>query len=635
MSDPVAQPQIRRTVDTGLDHAHLPGRSGQMSAPSTRFSGELRMIARNARDLANLRALLLDCLQRHRHGIDAIWFGPANAATRQVLVQRLGSPNAGKRIVKSFVARLIEQAVGNRSDVVMTHPDPVNLIGMAIHVPVEQSSEMIVLLRPTVDQKTIDHDVLAGHHVADAVRYWSLRQDWQQGIDKLDATCAILDLVSRIESADCVEEASRILADSVRDYLDCSFVAVGLKGAGQLTSRIQAVSGVADFDHHSVRSQRIKAALDESINRNEPSRWSNFESQSSTDYAPGQNLAQHKLADHTHCAYVASIPLHDLSDNVTGAITVGGKQSLSAQRVTHFLTTVDHSVGNAMSMVRRTQSSVPRRVIGRAFASSRLKFIAFVLVMIAIAALMWLPIPYRIATRFECQSVQRRSAVAPYEGLLKETLVRPGDVVTAGQALAVMDDRELRFELSGIVAEMERARTEQKIQFANEEIGASLMASLEVQQVKSRRELIEHRLEHLVIRSSIDGLVVSGGIDRKENYPVRVGEMLYEIAPLDRIRFDIAVPAEEIDHVAVGMKVELTADRRVNETIEGKINRIRPRSESIDGDNVFVVEVEIDNEPFALRPGMEGSARIVSKSKRMGWVFFHRAYDHVVSRWRW
>lgn len=273
-----------------------------------------------------------------------------------------------------------------------------------------------------------------------------------------------------------------------------------------------------------------------------------------------------------------------------------------------------------------------RRIVG---ANAAIKAIATAVLLIVVGLVMLVPVAYRIPCRFVTEPLERRFCVAPYDGLLQQTLVEPGDVVVPGQLLATMDDGEMRFELAGLTAERHRAGKQTDVHRANEQIADSLISALDADRIASRTELLNHRLSNLKLESQLHGVVLAGSSERRENFPVKTGQMLLEIAPLNELLLEVAVAADEIDHIQPGMETELRLDSHPAEIHTGRIERIRPRSEIVDDQNVFVAEVIFQNTDQKLRPGMEGTARIIAKPHPLGWNLFHRAYEYVCVNWLW
>ena len=108
-----------------------------------------------------------------------------------------------------------------------------------------------------------------------------------------------------------------------------------------------------------------------------------------------------------------------------------------------------------------------------------------------------------------------------------------------------------------------------------------------------------------------------------------MGQALFEVAPLDSLRLEIAVPESDIAYVKVGQEISARIDGAPDGKITGTVERIQPRSEIRDDDNVFVAEVSIDNTDHKLLPGMRGRAKVITPRKAIGWIVFHKAWHRL------
>jgi hypothetical protein len=110
---------------------------------------------------------------------------------------------------------------------------------------------------------------------------------------------------------------------------------------------------------------------------------------------------------------------------------------------------------------------------------------------------------------------------------------------------------------------------------------------------------------------------------------------LYEIAPLDAMVAELAVPDEEISYVREGLPVTVRLDAHPGRALKGRIARVHPRAETRDTDNVFVAEMLLDNPDAGLRPGMKGRAKIRSDRRWLWWILFHEPWERVTCWLRW
>jgi multidrug resistance efflux pump len=222
--------------------------------------------------------------------------------------------------------------------------------------------------------------------------------------------------------------------------------------------------------------------------------------------------------------------------------------------------------------------------------------------------------------------VVRRVIAAPFDGILESASVRAGETVKKGQILAELDGREVRSQLAEAVARRERALKEADNALAADRIADARMASFEAQGLEHEIERLEYREEHLQVRSPIDGLVLQGDLARSQGAPLRMGDPLFEVGPLDRLVVEFEVEATDIPQIAEGARATLKLEAGAGSRLETEILRISPKSEWRNGRNLFICEAEIDNPDGALRAGLVGKGKIRGPRCPLAWVWFRNAW---------
>ena len=76
----------------------------------------------------------------------------------------------------------------------------------------------------------------------------------------------------------------------------------------------------------------------------------------------------------------------------------------------------------------------------------------------------------------------------------------------------------------------------------------------------------------------------------------------------------------------VGQKVAVRFDAYPGTVWTGRLDKIHPRSEIRDSNNVFIGEVTLEQTGEDLRPGMKGQATITTSSRWLLWILFHKAW---------
>jgi multidrug resistance efflux pump len=199
----------------------------------------------------------------------------------------------------------------------------------------------------------------------------------------------------------------------------------------------------------------------------------------------------------------------------------------------------------------------------------------------------------------------------------------------ADQLIASLDGRKLRIELSGIRADYDGAKKRRESALALGNIAESQIALSEMNRFLSKIDILKQQLTQLEVRSPINGLVLTGDLEKAEGAPLEMGQTLFEIAPLNEMVAEINIPESEIQYVTSGMPVVFKLNAFPLETWIGKVEHIHPCTEIVDNQSVFIAKVHLPNTHNQFRPGMQGSAKIETERAPLGWNLFHRGWESI------
>ena len=327
---------------------------------------------------------------------------------------------------------------------------------------------------------------------------------------------------------------------------------------------------------------------------------------------------------------VVAIKLPRSTEALTFVVLLDGQGSTRAD-VSIWLTLVascaelwstrhDRTAAGAAAGAVRSQPTVKRW--------SRMR--AMLVLGLVAAMAMVAPVPYSVKCDCELKPVVRRFVAAPFEGALEKAFVEVGDQVQADQLLARMDGKEVRWEQAGNVAEYERAAKERDAHLADQKFGEAQLAKLQMERLALTTKLLDHRNEHLEIRSPIDGVVVSGELKRAEGVRLSMGQTLFEVAPLDQMIIEVEIPEAELAHVTSGAAATIRLEAFPGQQLDGTLKRICPRAELRRKQQVFVAEIALPNDAGQFRPGMRGRVSIPAGQAMLGWRLFHRAWQKLL-----
>jgi hypothetical protein len=438
--------------------------------------------------------------------------------------------------------------------------------------------------------------------------------------DDNGSTVAVaLELTVRLSEAADAKAAAKSISDLVRRQLKAEHVAVGLVKRAGTTVEATALSDVAELDPKSDAAQLLADCLIESLPQTALVTWSR-----ESEFNPTGLGKWRLLADRWQTSELAAVRFVDRKGEAVAVCLIGSTTPIGddAER---FVTLAGQLAGPMLRMLERAGYGRRLHEIRRRIPTWFRGRNAWL-----VAAAIALPLVYPWCARTTCpvmlEPIAHRLIAAPFEGVFDHSLVMPGDRVEVGQVLGRMDGRELRAKLAACEADLNRAGKSRDVNLAAGKLAGTQIDRLEMERLEHERAVLVRRLAQLEIRSPIAGIVVTGDLRRYEAATVKVGQSLYEIAPLDRLTAELSIPEEDLEQVFDGADVTIRLDAVSAGTFDGQIERIRPRGEMRDNRQVFVAEVDVSNGGENLRPGMKGSATVIGPRAPGIWLLVRKPW---------
>src|SRR5262249_13831180 len=119
--------------------------------------------------------------------------------------------------------------------------------------------------------------------------------------------------------------------------------------------------------------------------------------------------------------------------------------------------------------------------------------------------------------------------------------------------------------------------------------------------------------------------------------PVERGNVLFEVAPLDEYRLVLKVDERDIVEVRTGLSGELALSSMPDRGFPFLVEKITPVSTAQEGRNFFRVEARpVGGDTKALRPGMQGVAKIIVDRRRLAWIWSYKVVHWLrMFVWTW
>ncbi len=428
----------------------------------------------------------------------------------------------------------------------------------------------------------------------------------------------------------CMEVAARL-----SDRLNCDRVTIGLKHG--VIVRAECISHLADFDPRTQLVRRIEAAMEECLDQDSAICLPKLAGHEQSIDQAHKDLQTH----HSEHSSIATFPL--LGREEYGAITLERPAASPFDSDTiQWCESVLAAIAPIIELKRFDERSIFSKAKDslRASVASLLgpKHLKWKMAGVAAAATVLLASIFNgnhiVSAPAYVEGAKAQVIAAPIAGFVKTSEVRAGDTIKKDQVLATLDDRPLQLELrkwQGEENKIKKAYQEAMAKKARTELSILRAKS---EQIEAEHALVLERIERTELKAPYDGYVTSGDLSQSLGAPVDIGDVLFEVAPIEEYKVIVKVNERDmagVDENKIG-KVVMAA--MPGDPIPFTVNQVVPMAISGDGNSYFRVEAQFDNATPDLRPGMEGVARIEMGERKLIWIWTHKLVDRV-RLWLW
>ncbi len=199
----------------------------------------------------------------------------------------------------------------------------------------------------------------------------------------------------------------------------------------------------------------------------------------------------------------------------------------------------------------------------------------------------------------------------PLTGIVKSVNVAEGDPVKAGDTLAQLDTTILEAQVAQAKANVATAETQVRYL---KRIGANQenldSAAADVDRLTAAQQAAEAQLAQATLTAPFDATVVS--VDIAPSETATPGQVVITLGDLSKFQVETTDMSErDIARVQIGDAASVYIEA-LGQTFNGKVVDIARISETVGGDVVFKVTIELDEQPAGLRWGMSTEVRVQS-----------------------
>ncbi len=162
-------------------------------------------------------------------------------------------------------------------------------------------------------------------------------------------------------------------------------------------------------------------------------------------------------------------------------------------------------------------------------------------------------------------------------------------------------------------------------------VAAEQAANADVDVASADLSLAETNLTKAVIRSPIDGIVLTRSVDPGATVAASLSAPTLFVIAGDLRKMELQVDVDEADvgTTAVGQKATFTVDAYPDQTFPAAIKDIRYVSETTNNVVTYKALLTVDNEKLLLRPGMTATANIVVEDVKAAILIPNAALRYV------
>ncbi|MCP4108859.1 MAG: efflux RND transporter periplasmic adaptor subunit [Desulfobacteraceae bacterium] len=243
--------------------------------------------------------------------------------------------------------------------------------------------------------------------------------------------------------------------------------------------------------------------------------------------------------------------------------------------------------------------------------------------------LLWLPVHSRINAPVQVVPNHPYYVFAPFNGIVEDLAVHPGENVQKGDIIFRYDTRILEKQLEearrGVaVARAELARLEGAA-YNDENARAKIpVQKLEVERKQAEAAFIKKQLELSEVRTEADGVVVLDDPEALIGASLQTGELVLRVADPEQTKLRVMVPATDSGLLMEGAEVLVRLDSDPLNSIHARVERIG-FDVNISNDRIPSVLVNaVWKEKPRVTPGQRGMARIQGPKIFLGLQLFRK-----------
>jgi HlyD family secretion protein len=203
---------------------------------------------------------------------------------------------------------------------------------------------------------------------------------------------------------------------------------------------------------------------------------------------------------------------------------------------------------------------------------------------------------------FQTQVEQARATMARLESEVERARVQVDDT-------RIKQERAQKLSEQGLIPLTDRETAEVNAKAAEAALKSALA---QVTQARAALNQNQVNLDHAVIRSPIDGIVISRNVDAGQTVAASMqAPTLFVLArDLAEMQVNAQIAESDIGRIRQGQRVTFTVDAYPTDAFEGKVSQVRLQPVVEQNVVSYVTIIDVPNRALKLKPGMTASVTV-------------------------
>lgn len=245
-----------------------------------------------------------------------------------------------------------------------------------------------------------------------------------------------------------------------------------------------------------------------------------------------------------------------------------------------------------------------------------------------LALVLLIPVRQSVLAPAEVVPLGGRVVAAPLDGVIAEFLVKPNQLVAAGDVLVRFDATSLKAQADVAERTLDVAEAELKANsqraFADAESSARLdLLAARVEQKRAERDYAQQLLARSEVRAERAGIAVFADAERLTGKPVQTGERLMQIADPNQAELRIELPVGDAIALQPGAEVALFLDSDPLHRHQARLERSAYEAQSTAaGQLAYRLDATFVDAPP--RIGLRGTAKLFGDRAPLAYYLLRR-----------